>query len=319
MGKDTAIAWTHHTFNPVWGCTKASAGCANCYAEAFARRWGFDVFGPGKPRRTFGEKHWGEPRRWNARAAQAGIRERVFCGSMCDVFESAPELDAGRTKLFALIAETPALDWLLLTKRPGNVLGMAPRAWRHRWPTNVWLGVTVENQPAADERIPLLLQVPAAVRFLSCEPLLEPVDLRQHLLLDDPTDPLGLDAVRGIDWVIVGGESGSGARPFDLAWARSIIAQCRADRTACFVKQLGHNRECDWEGPFFGATYPDAQCSGGVLLDLDSAGPGEPLAVSDVPCPACKGSGYRRYADAGADPAEWPEDLRVREFPEARR
>jgi protein gp37 len=275
MSEHSKIAWTHHTFNPWWGCTKVSAGCANCYAEAMAaRRW--VRWGDGEPRRFFDDQHWREPLRWNRRAERAGQRARVFCGSMCDVFERDghghidDDLHGARMRLYDVIEETPWLDWLLLTKRPENFAQMLP--WV-KPPANVWLGVTAEDQERADERIPLLLETPAAVRFVSCEPLLGPVDLGAVRLRDgDALGPGLFDRATGthLDWVIVGGESGPRARPCCAKWIRDIIGQCRAAGTSCFVKQLG--------------------------------------AITDAAI------GIRDRA--AADPAEWPEDLRVREMPE---
>lgn len=222
MGEATSIEWCHHTFNIVWGCDKVSPACKHCYAEAWAKRMGFDVWGKDAPRRTFGEKHWREPLKWNEAAARAGEQRRVFCSSMADVFEDHPVLAQERLKLWPLISRTGWLDWLLLTKRPENINGTVP--WGHDRPNNVWLGTTVEDRERAEERIPWLQRQPAAVRFLSVEPLLE---------------DLGELDLGGIHWVIVGGESGGKARPFDLAWARSIRDQCRRDGVAFFCKQLG--------------------------------------------------------------------------------
>src|SRR5258708_7584279 len=117
MGKNSHIEWTHHTFNPWWGCTKVSPACDNCYAEAWAKRVGNDVWGSKAPRRFFSDSHWKEPLKWQAQAAEEEERARVFCASMADVFEARPELDAPRARLWKLIESTPNLDWLLLTKR----------------------------------------------------------------------------------------------------------------------------------------------------------------------------------------------------------
>lgn len=221
MGADSAISWTHHTFNPWWGCEKISPGCARCYAEAFAKRTGHDVWGGGGKRRFFGDKHWDEPRKWNEAARAAAERRRVFCASMADVFEAHSALTPHRERLWRLIETTPHLDWLLLTKRPENVSGMVP--WRGRWPINVWLGVTAEDRAHGIPRVGKLRNIEGpAVRFLSVEPLLE---------------DLGWVVLRGIDWVIVGGESGPGFRPMDPTWARAIRDQCRASGTPFFFKQ----------------------------------------------------------------------------------
>ena len=226
MGENSAIEWTHHTFNPWWGCTRVSPGCEHCYAETFARRFGV-TWGVQAERRMFGEKHWREPLKWNDRAAARGERDRVFCASMADVFEDRPDLALARARLGRLIEQTRALDWLLLTKRPENMLRLgAELGWRAEWPINVWAGCTVEDQRRADQRIPELVKVPSAVRFLSCEPLLGPVEL------------CGL-AIDHVHWVIVGGESGPGARPMREEWALSLRDQCTRAGIAFHFKQWG--------------------------------------------------------------------------------
>lgn len=232
MAKNTAISWAHHSWNPWWGCLEVSAGCDFCYARLLAERWGHQVWGPphDTSRRLFGDAHWAEPRRWDRAAAAAGERRRVFCASMGDVFEVHPMLDAERRKLWILIEETPWLDWLLLTKRPEQIGRMLPPAWLTSPRPNVWLGTSVEDQAAADLRIPRLLSVPAAVHWLSCEPLLGPVDLTPWLW-ESPV----------VDWVIVGGESGPRYRPMDVAWARALRDQCQQAGTAFWFKQ-GANR-----------------------------------------------------------------------------
>lgn len=224
MSANSKIEWTDHTFNPWWGCTKVSPGCLNCYADGLSSRFGHNVFGANAQRRFFGDKHWNDPLRWNRQAEAAGRRARVFCGSMCDVFEDRPDLDDHRARLTDLIDATPHLDWLLLTKRPESARRLA--LWGDDWPVNVWLGTSVEDQKRADERISVLMRTPAAVRFLSCEPLLGPLDLWRWE--DIPPD-----------WIIIGGESGHSARHMDLAWAEDIVVQCRESGAAPFVKQLG--------------------------------------------------------------------------------
>lgn len=239
MAEVTTISWAHATFNPWIGCTKVSPGCDHCYAERdWDHRYGRVKWGPGEARsRT---KTWGEPRRWNRLAAASGKPWRVFCASLADVFDNeAPE--AWRTDLWALIEDTPALTWMLLTKRIGRWAGSVPDRWLDQFPPNVWLGITVVNQEEADRDIPKLLKVPARVRWLSMEPLLGPVDLR------DPPNDIGeprysyldedLDA--RIGWAIVGGESGRGARPMDPAWARSIRDQCAYHGVPFHFKQWG--------------------------------------------------------------------------------
>lgn len=232
MAKDSSIEWTHHTFNPWWGCTKVSPGCKNCYAETFAHRIGQDLWGPRAARRFFGEAHWREPIKWNAAALHHRHRRRVFCASMADVFENRSELDPARSRLWKLIEDTPGLDWLLLTKRPERVAKMAP--WGVTWPTNVWIGTTVENQKWGDKRIASLLALPATVRFLSCEPLLGPLDISRWLI-----------GSRRVDWVIAGGESGHSARPMNPEWARTLRDQCKRAGVPFHFKQWGHWRPED--------------------------------------------------------------------------
>lgn len=227
MGETTAIAWTDHTFNPWWGCVNVSPGCDNCYAETFAKRTGHNVWGDSE-RRFFGAKHWDEPLTWNRKAREDGERGLVFCASMADVFEMNHALDAERDHLFDLIDATPHLIWQLLTKRPENVLRLAPERWLANWPAHVWLGTTAEDQIRAAIRIPRLLAVPGvAVRFLSCEPLIDEVSIASWL-------PTG-----GIGWVIVGGESGPGHRVLNLDHARRLRAECEFHGVPFFFKQVG--------------------------------------------------------------------------------
>jgi protein gp37 len=299
MGETTKIAWCDHTFNAWWGCTKVSAGCQKCYADTFSKRVGYGdrlptIWGADAERRTFGEKHWREPLKWNAAAAKAGKRARVFCSSMADVFEDRRDLDSERAKLWPLIGETPWLDWQLLTKRPENMVELAPASWRAGWPANVWAGTTVEDQERAEKRIPILADVPARVRFLSCEPLLGAVDLRRAMWpvhaqwparFDSPEAARAAGAevtyhrqalvsahARFVDWVIIGGESGPGARPFHLEWARQILRDCQRSGTAAFMKQMG-NRAIGVDG------------------------------------------GRVSFPGKGDDPSEWPASLRMQEFP----
>ena len=296
MGEVTGISWADHTFSPWWGCVKVSPGCKNCYAAEFAGRHG-QGWTPTSERRFVGPA-WNNPPRWNRAAQKAGRPAFVFCASMADVFEDVPEhvreqTAAARVRLWALIRDTPWLVWLLLTKRPERVLQTVPISWLMEsepalgdgWPHNVWIGCTVEDQEHANKRLPHLLKVPARYRFVSYEPALGPVDLRQ---LNDGSwfDSEGADrydALKGrswwsngdvgigggptVDWVIIGGESGSKARPFRAEWARDAIRQCKEAGVAPWMKQLGD--------------------------------------ASDLP----------KTAHHGADPAEWPEDLRVQERP----
>ena len=228
MSDKTGIAWTDHTFNPWWGCTKVSPGCDFCYAERDSKRYGFDVWGSSAERRFFGDKHWNQPLIWNRQAAETGRRARVFCASMADVFEDRRDLDAQRERLWDLIIRTPELDWQLLTKRPENMRGLAP--WGNGvWPDNVWAMTTAEDQERYDKRVRHLLRVDARVRGISYEPALGPLRLR--------TEEYVL-----IHWVIVGGESHQDrtkARPFDIAWADAVLKECKNSGVPVFMKQLG--------------------------------------------------------------------------------
>jgi protein gp37 len=190
---------------------------------------GHSLWGPKAERRLFSDHHWKSPLTWDEEAKANGVRERVFCASMGDVFENRPELVAPRKRLFDLIQITPNLDWLLLTKRPQNIGSMVP--WTNDWPVNVWLGTTVENQECADKRLPFLLKHPSAVRFLSCEPLLGPLDL---------TSWFSKKGFQKIDWVIAGGESGHGARPMHPDWAAGLLTQCKKAKVPFHFKQWGH-------------------------------------------------------------------------------
>ena len=250
MGADSKIEWTDHTFNPWIGCTKVSPGCDHCYAETLAKRTGHDVWGPGKPRRYFGEKHWAEPFKWDAAAAKAGVRRRVFCASMADVFDNEiPHEERGG--LFDTIEATPNIDWLLLTKRIGNVL---KSDWRDEPRDNVWLGISIVNQEEADRDIPKLLAVPARVRFLSCEPLLGPIDLKRWM------GNLPWDSELNLDWVIVGGESGGAARPMNPQWARDLRDQCADCNIPFFFKQWGeYVSVSEVEGPGAHHKFPDGR------------------------------------------------------------
>lgn len=231
MGQNSKIEWTHHTFNPWWGCVKISPACDHCYAESWAKRVGSDVWGHEAERRFFGDDHWNTPLRWNREAQAEGIRRRVFCASMADIFESREDLQAPRLRLLKLIEATPMLDWLLLTKRIHSVTKLLPKGYR--LPSHVWIGTTVENEEYAGKRLKYLLAIEGpSVRFVSCEPLLGPLDLSSYL-----TRAVGR---RRIDWVIAGGESGHGARPMDPAWPESLQRQCARARVPFHFKQWGH-------------------------------------------------------------------------------
>ncbi|MHC4162538.1 MAG: DUF5131 family protein [Planctomycetota bacterium] len=343
----TRIEWTDATWNPIRGCSMAKGseqgGCLNCYAARMASRNLPGMRSPttGKPfavMRSAGPRWTGdvelipskleEPLRWRK-------PRRVFVNSMSDLFHEALPVDA-IDRVFAAMALAPQHRFQILTKRPARMLGymkevvagtrpLASKATEIRnsivgglmvssahgtdggcpphppyrpWPF-VWLGVSVEDQKTADERIPLLLQTPAAVRFVSYEPALGPVDLQRTLWNRVPeavamryasevdAKTVALSPLFGLDWVIVGGESGPGARPFDVAWARSVIRQCREAGVPCFVKQLGTK-------PTTGPTGRFRTHRGERQFEL---------------------IGLRLKSAKGGDPAEWPEDLRVREFP----
>lgn len=294
----TTIEWTDATWNPVRGCSIVSEGCRNCYAMKQAHRFsgegmpyeGLTELGPQGPRWTGTIRLVPElldaPLRWKT-------PRRIFVNSMSDLFhEDVP--DEFIVSVFTVMAIAEKHTFQVLTKRPRRMLDLLSKwtsedlytAWHDftgeppevsAWPLpNVWLGVSVEDQKTADERIPILLQTPAAVRFVSAEPLLGPVDLqRSDELAMVQCVRNGSTIERGIDWVIVGGESGPGARPCDVAWIRSIVEQCQAAAVPCFVKQLGSH-------PFDDGTLPTER-----LLK----------------------------SRKGGDPAEWPADLRVREMP----
>lgn len=229
MTKNSAIQWTHHTFNPWIGCSKVSPGCDRCYAENMAKRFGWAKWGAGEARRLSSDSYWRQPHQWNKQAGELGQRQRVFCASLADVFDNEVD-DAWRARLWDLIAATPNLDWLLLTKRIGNVNKMVPRDWlfADTVPANVWLGITVVNQDEADRDIPkLYCTPPVKVKFLSMEPLLEPVIIPPA-------------ASFHIGWIIVGGESGGAhARALHPDTARFMRNQCTRMGIPFFFKQWG--------------------------------------------------------------------------------
>lgn len=276
MSANSRIEWCDHTFNPWIGCTKVSPACDHCYAEVSTPSRALGVaWGAGQPRRRTSPSNWSLPLRWNAQAeafhAQHGRRQRVFCASLADVFDNEVP-SAWRQSLMSLIARTPDLDWLLLTKRIGNAARMLSDASMHdallltandqpRLLPNVWIGATICNQTEADRDIPKLLATPARVRFLSIEPLLGPVDLAaaylpcpnaEDIVMDPETgsyeccrrcDYTGIGDEMGVDWVIVGGESGTNARPMHPDWARGLRDQCAAAGVPFFMKQMGGTRD----------------------------------------------------------------------------
>jgi protein gp37 len=309
MGRETGIAWTDHTFNPWWGCVKISPACTNCYAATFDKRLGGSNWGPGSTRKFFGDKHWNEPRRWNKDAERDGVRRRVFCASMADVFEDRPDLVDHRLRLWHLIEETPALDWLLLTKRPENIRRMLPSyntaALSDRLPffRNVWLGTTVENQDYAEERIDHLLANPAVVHFLSCEPLLGPIDLSRWIapqtkVLDSLDGTLEVEFTPSINWIITGSESGRNARPQNVDWYRALRDQCYAARVAFFFKQADPTFETDEQ-----TAVPELNADG-VQIGVSFV---REVGVDAGPGSWCKGDGIieQPYLD-GAQHLDFP-------------
>lgn len=313
MSEGTKIEWATHTFNPWIGCTKVSPGCAHCYAEQTTRArvlrsQGQETWGKGKPRSRTSAAMWKNPLKWNRaanatsprpspRGGEGGDRPRVF-PSLCDWLDAEVPSE-WLADFLKLVHDTQNLDWLLLTKRPENFrrhIGSLLSTmflrddWRLLWleegkaPENVWIGTSVEDKKRADERIPELLKIPAKVRFLSVEPLLGPVDLKL-IRVQDRT----VTIVEQIHWVIVGGESGPKARPCNIEWIRDIVRQCKAACVPCFVKQLGSNPAV--------TTY-----SGDMGIAPENK------------------RGFRKSISfnhpKGGDMAEWPEDLRVRQFPD---
>lgn len=262
MAENTKIEWADHTFNPWMGCTKVSPACDHCYAEVSTPSRTMRVgWGAGQPRIRTSPGNWKLPERWNAKAERLGVRYRVFCASLADVFDNQVPTQ-WRIELMSLILRTPHLDWLLLTKRIGNAAAMLETAfravhhqregWADNVPSNVWIGATICNQDEADRDIPKLLAVPAAKRFLSIEPLLGAVDLTVIDIngdaeiyplrgttecVDDEGEPA--PDLPGIDWVIVGGESGHQARPMHPDWAWDLKNQCEATGVPFLFKQWG--------------------------------------------------------------------------------
>lgn len=341
MSDTTTIEWATASWSPLEGCTKVSAGCANCYAETRNHRFGMDNWGKGKPRRRTSAAYWKKPLAWNRQASMefvCGVCHRrgtgevcMGCGygaclksrprifpSLCDWLDDEVPIE-WLADFLRLIHDTPNLDWLLLTKRPENWLprmqsvigrscvtgceredphGLA--GWlANRWingfaPANVWLGASVENQRCAGERIPQLLRIPAKLRFLSVEPMLEEVDLvRSSAIWSDMNGkirPNYQQPGRHVDWVIVGGESGPGARPCNVEWVRGIVRQCQDAAVPCFVKQLGSEARV-------------IACSECGEIGCDCRG-------------ATRTTHLLLKHPKGGDPAEWTADLQVRQFPQ---
>ncbi|KWI90143.1 hypothetical protein WM08_14885 [Burkholderia ubonensis] len=300
MAENSNIEWTDHTFNPFIGCTKVSPGCDHCYAEHLMdTRLHKVVWGPRGVRVRTSAATWRQPIRWNARHAEFfaahGRRQRVFCASLADVFDNAVD-PAWRRDLFALIASTPNLDWLLLTKRIGNVAEMLRGIDVDRLPDNVWLGATIVNQAEADRDIPKLLAVPARVRFLSMEPLLGRVRLDTIRSRDWDEDLLvnvltgyGITSPRQeephrvmnetIDWVIAGGESGPGARPMHPDWAADLRDQCARAGVPFLFKQWGEWLPVETDGDCYGVADDGSDRELGGRLRMTTLGTQQFLRV----------------------------------------
>lgn len=225
MGDTTTISWSMATWNPWIGCQKVGPGCENCYAEARDLRFDGGVhWGPGAPRRRTSPGNWRKPYRWDRLASESGVRTRVFCASLADVFDNAID-PQWRRDVARVIRDTPNLDWMLLTKRIGIVPRLVDRDFDGSLPENVWLGASVVTQEEADRDVPRLLETPASIHWLSMEPLLEPVTIAPALM-------------RGLDMIVVGGESGRNARSMHLEWARHLLRQAREGNTAFHFKQM---------------------------------------------------------------------------------
>ncbi len=295
MGENTKIQWATHTLNFWEGCTKVSEGCAHCYAADRDSRFHAGAhWGPGAPRRLTSVSNWAQAGKWNREALATGVRPRIFVNSLSDIFD--PEVPTEwRRKALDVIWENQACDFLLVTKRPELAFDLIHEAgYFDRWcptvtPKNIWMGVTCENQQRANERMMPLDDIPAAVKFVSAEPMLSPIDFYEacyggKLRFGEQHEK----DVLFFDWLICGGESGRDARAFNVAWARSLRAQCKAGGVAFFMKQLGAD-------PYFMRT----DMPGGSLSNVRF-----PLELADK---------------KGGDMEEWPADLRVRELPEVAR
>lgn len=346
MSANSSIEWTEATWNPVRGCTKVSPGCKHCYAETFAERFrgvkghpyeqGFDV--RLVPEALDLPLRWKKPRRVFVNSMSDLFHEDVpeaFIGAVFTVMASSPQhtfqvLTKRAERMRDVVSR---IRWHVGMAFPSwaprqiltRLASLSPDDWRAiedgrpaqpqqppPWavPPNVWLGVSVENQAAADERIPHLLATPAAVRFLSCEPLLGEVSLRRwffaghHPSWDGHPDRARIERLH---WIIIGGESGHGARACDVAWIRRVVQQCRAAHVPCFTKQLGAHVEDRNDAGFDGDTPTSWPMDTDVQHDESDTGyQGAPVRV-------------RLVDRKGGDPAEWPADLRVREMPKETR
>ena len=264
---NTKISWATASWNPFVGCSKVSPACDHCYAEQYVKRFRKGDF---RVQRARGNS-FRAPITWRR-------PERIFVCSLSDFFHE-DILRADRHDAIRVMRDAPQHTYMLLTKRTQNIRPMlAGTAWGDGLPANVWLGVTAENQEMADLRIPALLRFPAPVHFVSCEPLLGPVDLRWYmgesvcLVHSRPQfETCQLDAHRaqefgrGLDWVIAGGESGARARPMNAAWARALRDHCAASNVHFFFKQWG---EYDDAGVKVGKTKSGRSLYGTVFNDI---------------------------------------------------
>lgn len=306
MTENTKIQWATHSWNPWVGCTKVSDGCDHCYAEAWAKRAGADVWGPHKARRRTSAAYWRQPLKWDREASTArdGERPRVF-PSLCDPFDAEADSEL-RWQFWFMVQSTPHLDWLLLTKRPNLVQRMVPPHWLDgAWPANVWIGTSVETA-AQRWRLEKLYEVRARVEihggripvlFGSFEPLLADVNLSDRVV-PVPWRPFGTTYAHLVDWGIFGGESGGLARPCDLQWIRDGRDALHAAGKKVFVKQVGRN-------PVAACKVHGISCGGHKWPWNET----EAQALGKEPRPRLRDS------HGGGDPSEWPEDLRVREMP----
>lgn len=281
------IEWTDATWNPLRGCSRVSEGCRNCYAERIAARFSSEVWdGPHDavavmtkdgPRWTgkvnLVESKLDQPLHWKK-------PRRIFVNSMSDLFHENIRLEWFQ-RIYDVMRRASQHSFQVLTKRSERMNKLVGACGPDGPLPNVWWGVSIEDQATADERIPFLLQTPAAVRWVSYEPALGPVDFEQAVY---KSGRLPESEGLGFSWCVIGGESGPGARPFDLSWARNTLAQCKRAGVAVFVKQLG-------------AQPVDPWADTGALIN--NREPARPSFKSKK----------------GGDPSEWPEDLRVREWP----
>lgn len=275
----TNISWAHLTFNSWVGCQKVSPACDHCYAEADQDHRRHRVaWGPGQERRLAADSTWAKPWRWDRIAGEAGVKLRVFCASLADVFDNAVP-DAWRERLANMITGTPNLVWMLLTKRIGNVRSMLQAMFPAGVPANVWLGITVANQDEAERDLPRAVSVKRGLGvtrlFLSCEPLLGPLDLSRWLAVPD-----------GIDLVIVGGESGKDARPMPGEWPDNIQMDCEDAGVVFHFKQWGewlpwepgHSRMPDlYVSLSDGSTTPENRVGSRPMMRVGAAKAGRTL------------------------------------------